>query len=72
MAITSSKQLILTWQGYRGNRLVILEVTILRETMMLTDIASQMRFLLEKLTRTVSLRLAFSGGSLSVRSKIFM
>ena len=58
--------------GVSGNQSVIPEATILRETMMVAGTASQMRFLPEKLTRTVSLRRAFSGGSLSVRSKICM
>ena len=39
---------------------------------MVAGTASQMRFLPEKLTRTVSLRRAFSGGSLSVRLQICM
>ena len=56
-----------------GSRLVIpAEATILRETMMVAGTASQMRFLPEKLTRKVTLRRAFSGGSLLARWKIFM
>lgn len=58
--------------GITWERSVILVVAILQETMMVAGTASQMRFLPEKLTQTVSLRRAFSGGSLSVRLQICM
>ena len=56
-----------TWEpiGYSGSY-------YFAGTMMVAGTASQMRFLPEKLTRTVTLRRAFSGGSLSVRLQICM
>lgn len=56
-----------TWEpiGYSGKY-------YLRETMMVAGTASQMRFLPEKLTRTVTLRLAFLVGPLLARWKISM